>query len=68
MLLPHVLLYTGIIDDFALWNRALSPTEAAALVASAQPLKPAPAVSVTSLNLIRSGPTREAGALKVCVT
>lgn len=61
-------LLSAVADDFALWNRALSASEAAGLAAAATALAPQPAVSLMTADLIRSGPGREAGALQVrCV-
>ena len=54
-----------MIDDFAMWRRPLSATEAAALAAATSELQLAPVVSVTSVTLVRSGANREAGAMTV---
>jgi len=56
---------TGIVDDFAVWRRALSASEVAALVASTVQLAPKPAVSFVTVDLRRSGAGKEAGAVQV---
>lgn len=70
--LPKLLTYaaarTGIVDDFAVWRRALSASEVATLVASTVQLAPKPAVSFVTVDLRRSGAGKEVGAVQVCTT
>lgn len=63
LLLDHV--STAVVDDFAIWKRALTANEAAALATATTELGPKPTVSFTSVTLQRSGAGREAGAVQV---